>query len=73
MVLFLIGGGMLAAWLGRSLLDPIAWRCLRSAFGLHTAACSRSVVELVAPLQSWLARCFFGATVGFQVPVRDSI
>ena len=72
MVLFLIGGGMLAAWLSDGLYSTL----LLGAFTVGAVCCTRPLAReawssLVAPLQSWLARCFFGATVGFQVPVRD--
>ncbi|KAL1507356.1 hypothetical protein AB1Y20_008202 [Prymnesium parvum] len=70
-LLVLIGGGVCAAWLSDGLYSTL----LLGIFGVGAAFCTQPVARdawrHVAPVQLWASRFFFGATVGFQIPVRD--
>lgn len=71
MLLILLGGGTLAAWLSEGLFSTL----LLGAFTVGAIFCTQPLARAawlhVAPIQAWAARCFFGASVGFAVPVRD--
>jgi len=71
MLLLLLGGGVLAAWLAEGLYSSQ----LLGIFAVGTVFCTRPAAQqsyaAVAPLQAWLSRLFFGATVGFVVPLDD--
>lgn len=43
--------------------------CVGAAF--CTVPLAREAYVHVTPVQAWASRCFFGATVGFQIPVND--
>jgi Kef-type K+ transport system membrane component KefB len=71
MLLSLVGGGTLAAWLSEGFYSTL----LLGAFCVGAAFCTQPLARdswgLIAPLSAWTSRLFFGATVGFQVPVTD--
>lgn len=71
MLLVLVGFGVLAAWLSEGLYSTL----LLGIFSVGACFCTVPLAKLsyehVQPLQAWASRFFFGATVGFQVPVSD--
>lgn len=71
MLLVLVGAGALAAWLSEGLFSTLLLGifCVGSVF--CTVPLAKEAYQHVVPLQAWLSRFFFGATVGFQVPMND--
>lgn len=67
----LLGAGALAAWLAEGLYSTL----LLGIFIVGAVFCSVPLAEEsyahVQPLQAWMSRFFFGATVGFQIPLAD--
>lgn len=65
----LLGMGVLAAWGA----DALYSSSLLGAFLAGTIFCSfdraRHAWQVVSPVQAWLTRAFFGATVAFTVPL----
>ena len=66
----MLGGGVLLSWAA----DAAYSSSLLGAFCAGTAFCflphaRDSWAASVAPLQAWLSRLFFGATVAFEVPL----
>lgn len=70
-LLLLVGGGVIAAWLAEGFYSSQ----LLGIFALGTVFCTCTTAQesfsAIAPLQAWLSRLFFGATVGFVVPLHD--
>ena len=71
LLLLLMAGGVLAAWLAEGFHSSQ----LLGVFAVGTIFCTHATAQdcyaTVAPVQAWLSRLFFGATVGFVVPIDD--
>ena len=71
MLLVLVGGGTLAAWLANGLHSTLLLGVFVVGASFCTVQLARDSWVHIAPLSAWTSRFFFGATVGFQVPVSD--
>lgn len=67
----LVGLGALAAWLSEGLYSTLLLGIFSVGACFCTVPLAKQSYEHVQPLQAWASRFFFGATVGFQVPVSD--